>query len=466
MFDTHVRIQILLQQGRLDDAEIAIRDALSKSMEDEWLHSLLACTLFRNGKPKEAEKSARTAIGCEPTFATAHYFLAQALLGQSRHREAIETVDEAIRLDPEDGDHFALKTQALFERNLLAEALETAEEGLRIDPTHEACRIFRSLILGRMGRLDEARADSDALLAEDPEDSWNFSARGWVLIQARDGEGAQRCFMEALRLDPLNSDAKEGLAQTIQIQTPVVGLILRVLIALERVPIWAIVAVFLLIPRLGRWLAKSDLPEPVQFAGHLTGILFFAIVLIVAAILPLQLFALRFTRAGRTMLSDDQRRAIRWSVGPLLIGMAYFLFWVSTGAKGVPIHSFAWIAACRLIYEVYEDPNPWLRRVMACLAGLAVAFSIWIEFAGAVILAPKYLEIREIIGATLEASAEGANPSELIQKNLGAEFKEKFAAVNRLKNWLTLYPTLLFFLIATFADDIRTRLKRYAPDET
>ncbi len=464
MFGHYGKIELLLQQGRLDEAENEIRAMLVKSMEDEWLHVLLADTLCRKNRPKEAEKSARMAIGQAPDWATAHFFLARALLDQERRQESLAAIDEAIRLDPDDADCFAMKAQILMVSGKLERALEAAETGLVADPDHEGSRGIRSILLGRLGRVDEARAASDELLSDDPDDSWNFTARGWVLIEANDGNGAKQAFMEALRLDPQNEGAKDGLGHAINLGNPVLGSLIKGLNALDRVPVWALVVGIVLLMQGGSWLAKSSLPGPVQSLGVVIKSVMFSLLVLGVVIGPLFHLGIRCSKGGKFLLSRDQIQAIRWSVFPLALGTFFLIVWIFGGSKLAPIHAMTWMAVARLAHEVFEDPNPWLRKAMGWLAWVAFAGALWVEYASYAIVLPKFLEVMETLNSAMLASNQGGDLKEIAKEQLGDDFKADLLQVAKLRNHLVAYPAIALFFLGVFSDDIRSRLQRYAPD--
>lgn len=468
MFGSYSRIELLLLQGRLPEAERAIREALSQDMEDATLHSLLAQTLFRMERPKDAERSARVAIGLEPEFTLPRFFLAQALHGQSRHREALEAIDEAMRLDPEDADLCGLKSQVLLSGNRIPEALAAAEAGLAIHPDHESCRFFRSVLLSRLNRHDEAHAESLALLADNPEDSSNFSARGWVLVETNDATGAQEHFMEALRLDPENEDARAGLAYSLNQKNPVMGFVLRLLDWVQRAPTWTVIVSLILLLQIGDGLIKPSTPAALRFGGIA---LKSAILWFVCTSLTLPVLfhlCLRFTRAGKLVLSRDQRLSLRWAVGPLLLGAVYFVDWIINGGRSSPFHAMAWFAVARLAHEVFEDPNPWLRKTMAALAWCGFACAIWIEFATYAIILPNAMAVTREFGdqlAELRAAIKIAGkPPSPEQKEQIKAMVASLSETADLRRRLVDYPALALWAFGSFADDVRNWLKGRAPD--
>jgi len=449
MFPIYPKIQLLMDQGRFPEAEAAIREQMRESIDNAHLFVLLSTALDRQNRPKEAEQAAREAIALEPEYDMAHFALCQALTSRNRHREAIVTIEEAIRLDPEDADYHGTRGRLLASLGENEKGLEATESGLAIDPDNEICRYYRSLILGQLGRHDDAAEESLGLLSDSPEDSHNHSGRGWVLAEVNDVEGAQRHFTEALRLDPTNDDARQGLAHCLKLSNPVIGWFLRFLLLLGRIPIGLLVAGVVIL--LGISHRLDDLEPPYSAIGNGIRMVFFTVFLAVLVVDPLFNLALRLSRDGKHALSTDERRAIRWFIVPMALGFLFLVFWILKGGKYLPIHAMAWLAVARMIYEVFESRNQWVRRWMKAAALLILAVAVWIEIATYGILLPHSIEILRTVKAAEDAP-------------LGEELQAQLLALIRMRQNLVDYPGLAIYFLAVFGDDLRGWLRRHAPD--
>lgn len=462
MFEHYQRIHLLLDQGRLDEAERQIRESLGGAMDDAHLHLLLANTLCRKNRPKEAEESARVALEIEPDSAAARYFLAEAYALRERNREALEMVEEGLRLDPEDVDFFALKARILLSLDKKKEALAATEAGLRLDPDDESCRFFRSVILAQLNRREEADAESMGLLADDPEESAFFCARGWVLVERGEAEKAQEFFTEALRLDPESEGAREGLAHAMALRRPVLGAYFKLLNSVGRLPVWLAIIAGIFVFRASDLMMKPERPEWLQGVGFVCKV---AICLVVywALIVPLLYTAgLRVTRVGKNLLTRDQRMALRWAIVPIILGVIYFILWSFGGAGRLPTHTFVWFSVARLTHEFFADPNVAVRRTMAAIAWAGLAVALWIEYASYFLIVPRLAAVLGEIAA-MRAGSDGVVAKEPDVEPL-MQLMKNLRETMRMQSRYVVYPALVLYLVAAFSDDIRKWRRRHAPD--
>jgi tetratricopeptide (TPR) repeat protein len=77
------------------------------------------------------------------------------------------------------------------------------------------------------GRTGENAAQIAAMLERDPEDDENHAAAGWNALQAGKYQEAQTHFREALRLNPENEFARDGLIEAFRARSTVYRIYLR-----------------------------------------------------------------------------------------------------------------------------------------------------------------------------------------------------------------------------------------------
>lgn len=452
-----VHFDFLMQRGRYREAERMLRGALAKEPDEAFLHMKLSRVLCLMDRPKEAQEAARKAIGLEPDWCLPHEMLAEALLASSNLKEAEQAVNRAIAMGGDDADRRAILARIYQDRDRQEISLEHANAGLAIDPDHEVCRFFRSIALGRLGRHEEADQTALGLLTDDPEDSTHHSGRGWVLLERNAVEEARMHFQEALRLDPNNDDARMGLARTLQQGNPVLGWWLRMIIALDRIPVFKVILLAVLFGVvLPKFLKGKDQPELLRTAGVVIGsmcMLFFYLLLVARPIFDI---VLAISRKGRDALGRYEMRAVRWCVAPLLAGLIYLGLWIAAGGKSLPVAGVGWLSVTALLYEGMSNRHPWVRRRMLALAGAACAAALWFSIGHPVLMKPL---AAEIVSQMKQVETEGGGKDAL--KAVGRRFDEHV----RLRNRAFIYPVLLISLVAAFSDEIAGSLKRRAPDE-
>jgi tetratricopeptide (TPR) repeat protein len=456
------KIQLLISRGRFKEAENMIREQLAKEPDEVDLHIGLSHVQRLQDRPKEAEESARRAIGLDPESGYPHELLAQALIDSSRWTEAEEALRQAMALDGEDPDCQGLLAKIYHERDKPAEALAHAEAGLAIDPDHELCRLFRGVSLGKLGRHEEADETAMSLLSDDPEDSYNHSARGWILMERGAAAEAKMHFQEALRCNPENEDARLGLARALQTQHPVLGWLLRLIIRAGKIKWGTLIVVagivFIVLPR---YLQGSGVPFILVLLGQVLRVgmaLFFYISL---ATRPLFDSLLALSRDGRLALSTREKKAVAWCVLPLLAGLYYTGVWLAGGARNIPFQGISLICAAALIHQAVTMSHPWIKRRMAALAVVATALGIW------TVVGPRFALKAPLDRLVAEIKAL---PEEIRKSNDNSKVPPGLLKASedllRVRNWAFMYPVLLIYLLTAFSDEIATALRRRAPDES
>lgn len=453
-----IQFNFLVQRGRFKEAEQLLRGALAKNPGDADLHMQLSRVLCKMDRPKEAQDAARRAIGLEPDWSLPHEILAEALLASSNLNEAEQAVKRAIAAGGDDPDCRAILARIYQEKNRSEISLEHANAGLALDPDHDTCRFFRTIALGNLGRHSEADQSALQLLSDDPEDSANHSARGWILLERNATAEARMHFQEALRLDPDSDDARMGLARCLQQGNPLVGWFLRLIIRMGRIPApmaILLAVVFLII--VPNFLKGKDQPELMKLAGVAirTALMTFLYLMMVAR--PLFDGVLYLSRTGRAALGPHEMRAVRWCCLPLLTGFLYLGGWILGGGKSVPFAGIGWLATAVFAYEGFSNRHPWVRRRMIGIAGVACGAALWFSAGPQILLKPLVLQI------TSELKLAGGKAE--AKKSL-KQVATHLQHLMRVRNRAFIYPALLFFLMAAYSDEISEALKRRAPDDS
>src|SRR5687768_3705193 len=210
------RAQLLQQQRRHADAVNELRQHLGIEPHDAVAHAMLAVSLMELNQHKEATASAQQAVGLSPDMPYAHYVLAFVLYKREWLDEAKQAAEEALRLESFNPNHFALLAGIEFQRRNWPAALDHANSAMQIDPDHSWATNLRAAALVKLGRRDEAARTIGDALAKDPEDPDTHANQGWTLLHQGDHRRARVHFREALRLDPTNTWAKQGMVEALK----------------------------------------------------------------------------------------------------------------------------------------------------------------------------------------------------------------------------------------------------------
>ncbi|MCE9595880.1 MAG: tetratricopeptide repeat protein [Planctomycetes bacterium] len=205
------RGNLLFQQERHELAAREFELELVDNPNEAHVHALLALCRRRLQQNDRAAAHARRAIQLAPDTAFVHYVQAQVDIGAERFPEALRALDEAVRLDPDDAPSHALRGAVLLRQEKREEALAAAEKALEIDAEEDLAANIRAAALVALGRVGEARVGLGDALERRPESAFTHANQGWTLLHDGDHRRAIEHFGEALRLDPTDGWAKDGM---------------------------------------------------------------------------------------------------------------------------------------------------------------------------------------------------------------------------------------------------------------
>lgn len=210
------RAQLLLQQGRYQDALTTLRQYLSNSANDIDALYLLAICYMEMNRPEEAAQVISNALGFAPDDDRFLYLRARAALNNNQFNEALQAIREAVSINPYQANYFGMWSQILLFKKEYPEALRKAEEGLALDPENLVCLNLRSNALFNLGKKEEAFSDLHEALEHNPENAYTHANLGWKWLEAGDHRKSLEHFRESLKLDPNQQWAKSGMVQAMK----------------------------------------------------------------------------------------------------------------------------------------------------------------------------------------------------------------------------------------------------------
>jgi serine/threonine protein kinase/tetratricopeptide (TPR) repeat protein len=148
----------LFNQGKLDEALAAFRQALVQEERHGWTHQLVGVILYRQGKPDEAIPELRRAMEVAPDFAPPFVSLGVALANQSKVDEAIPLFEKAIELDPKFAPTHRLLGEMLLHQGKLDEAAARLSKAIEVAPQDAvALRVHADVLRlqGLLPKLDQ-----------------------------------------------------------------------------------------------------------------------------------------------------------------------------------------------------------------------------------------------------------------------------------------------------------------------
>lgn len=374
MNDPYQRVQMLAGTGRHDMAERDLRAMLADEPRDATAHSLLALVMLSDdSRWVEATDEAKIAVGIEPDAPLSHYALSVCLLTRHHYVEAENAAREALRLDPYDVDAYSVLAKSYLGREDYQAALDAAEQGLSIDPEDSDCSNLRSIVLERLGRGDEAIESATRNLARDPDNAYAHSALGWTQLNNGRYQEAQVAFREALRLNPHDEMARQGLIQAMNNRSFVFRIVHKFYVAMSRLNSKAAFGLI-----FGAWLlvqVLSRMADHIPALGPLIlPIIIFYVLFVVLTWIANPLFNtfLRFHPFGKHLLDRTQT----WSsnlIAPAL-GLAVLGLVVGTVVDSFILGLMAaafWVGAAIMVAATFSMPTS-QRQLMVGGASLLV----------------------------------------------------------------------------------------------
>lgn len=156
----------------LDDALEAGRAGVARDNKDPMAHFGLGRALDLDSNCEAAIAELEIALELNPNFALAHLGLGAALSAAGRFRQAEQALNTAIRLSPHDPilwtmEH--LRAIAHLELGDFEKALADAKQTFRHPNTNVWLHLTLISVLTMMDRIDEAKAERQALFAKWPD---------------------------------------------------------------------------------------------------------------------------------------------------------------------------------------------------------------------------------------------------------------------------------------------------------
>ena len=228
----------------MDDSPLAAREAhlmLSRAIALDpqyaearrWLAMNHWMGWIHSGGPTQAERGAalqraREAVAIDPNDAGCRWSLAYLLTYERQYAEADREFQHAIELDPNDADAWAALSDVTVLAGRIDEGLEHIRRAFRLNPFpagwyyltlgqaqyaardyqgalqtlrrdetyRSSSRRFLAASLAQLGRLDEARAETEFFLVGNP----SFTIRHWVETEPLRDAAVREHFVEGFRL--------------------------------------------------------------------------------------------------------------------------------------------------------------------------------------------------------------------------------------------------------------------------
>lgn len=234
------------EEGRLDEAESALREAITIIPDRAEWHFNLGLTLEAAGRFKEAYRALARALELDPREANTHQLLGIVCLRLNKVQDAREHLERAVdlqdnaaephihlieaytRLNDHDraeehfylalqlpGDHalaYASIAESLIDRDETDRAIYCLREAATIDPTLTRVNARLAHVYARTGRLERARQLYLHELRTNPGDIDTLLDMGDLLVDMNRFSDAAEKYRRVLEMQTDNAEAHNALA--------------------------------------------------------------------------------------------------------------------------------------------------------------------------------------------------------------------------------------------------------------
>jgi choline-sulfatase len=160
--------EALSEQGNLEGALAAVRDAVRALPDDAALRQREGAILVKMRRPEEARKAYEAAVSLAPRNALLHARLGELLRQLGAVEESIARLREATEIDPGTASYWNSLGMTLGGNGRLAEAETAFRQAVSLDETSARYVFNLGLLLLREGKPRDARAFFERTIAIDP----------------------------------------------------------------------------------------------------------------------------------------------------------------------------------------------------------------------------------------------------------------------------------------------------------
>lgn len=323
------RAKTLVGLERYKEAEEILLQVLAGDPTNSDVLEQLSRICYNTKRLRDGIRYAKLAITADPESYYAHYLYAHG--HQTRNTKlAYKHLESSLKIEPNFSNSLYLLAVLQVNDAKLKEALETISHGLRVSPNHSQLLGLRTRALTILGRKEEAAESAQAALRTNALDPGAHAEFAHFQLQVGDREESVARFREALRLDPNNTEAREGLMNALRAKNILFRLTLKASLLLQRIParfrpLFGVVGIQI-IRALATPTKGTVIETPVKFA---IGALVIAIVTLLIFIPLLSDVLLAFTDEGRVLFAiythPLKPLIVASLVGTIVFGLLFFI---------------------------------------------------------------------------------------------------------------------------------------------
>lgn len=312
----------LVGQQRYEEAHKEVNAYLASDPESIPALVLLTQIYLGMDKDEKADSIADELIRRAPSDPDILFLKGVTQYQIGKRKSALKFLDSALAFDPLKVAAHGLRAAIYFQDAEFEKALEAANTGLRIDPHNEMCLNHRSMSLLRLERREEHLNADQQALKSNPMNPMTHASVGYGALQKGEYEKAKDHFREALRIDPNNEYARQGMLNAIKATNLYFRLFLRYAFWMQGLKPqvrWAVILIgYFMIRALDRNADQLGAFKPVADVVVTTYLIFAISTWIIG---PVSDIFLRFHPFGKFVLKDEETKVANLCAGLLSIAL-------------------------------------------------------------------------------------------------------------------------------------------------
>jgi tetratricopeptide (TPR) repeat protein len=218
---------LIYEHHKYNEAKKILADTLAIDMNNAEIYALMGFCEEKLGNRKNADELLLQSLNVDAEFSTAYYLQSVIHSGRQEFTKAINAIDSALTLEPENAEFLYTKASIFYQLGNLDATRYLIEKGLAIEPEHEGFLKLKSLCFISINQTDAAEFIINKNLQNNANDAENLRLKGWMQFNRGNLEGAEKSFIDALRSDPENELAKDGLIEVKKGQWPFLNFFIK-----------------------------------------------------------------------------------------------------------------------------------------------------------------------------------------------------------------------------------------------
>jgi tetratricopeptide (TPR) repeat protein len=328
------RVELLISQGRIVDADQQIRAFLQDDPTSEYGRYLLAYILYFQGKSKESERLTIQLQQDDPENPAYLALLAEINMREDELDAAEEKGKMLLQMSPYEVQFHNLMSRIKFAQRYFDSSLKYANSALEIDPENLEALNQKTLIAGMLGDRQSAKNTILEALEKNPEDPYTIANHAHQLLKEGNVKGALDRFGESLSLNPNNSLARYGMQEALKSKFFLYKLFYKYFDLMGRLTAngsWGfVIGTYVLYRLLNHVSRTNEALSPIVTPLMYLLLAFFILSWIINPLMNLYLMTNKY---GRLLLDDDDKKMAQYTGASLLIAFVGFGLYLTLGGE-------------------------------------------------------------------------------------------------------------------------------------